>query len=51
VLLDKNPLKDISSVRSVNAVMANGNYYNRATLDAMLAKARKTKVELDTQRK
>jgi hypothetical protein len=51
VLLDKNPLKDISSVRSVNAVMANGNYYNRATLDAMLAKARKTKLELDTQRK
>jgi hypothetical protein len=51
VLLDKNPLKDISSVRSIIAVMANGNYYNRDTLDKMLAKARKTKTELDNQRK
>jgi hypothetical protein len=50
VLLDKNPLTNISSVRSVNAVIANGKYFNRATLDAMLAKARKTKTELDTQR-
>lgn len=51
VLLDKNPLTNISAVRSVNAVFANGNYFNRATLDAMLAKARKTKTELDSQRK
>ena len=51
VLLDKNPLTNISSVRSVNAVFANGNYFNRATLDKMLLKALRTKLDLDNQRK
>ena len=26
-VLDKNPLKDISNVRTVSAVLSNGNYY------------------------
>jgi imidazolonepropionase-like amidohydrolase len=51
VLLDKNPLIDISSLRSVNAVMAKGKYFNRATLDTMLSTARKAKQVLDDQRK
>jgi imidazolonepropionase-like amidohydrolase len=51
VLLDKNPITDISSLRSVNAVMANGHYFNRTMLDKMLLKAMKTKLDLDNQRK
>lgn len=36
VLLDKNPLEDISNTRSINAVIANGNYLDRSQLDQIL---------------
>ena len=39
VLLDGNPLADIRNARRISAVVANGRYLDRPTLDAMLAKA------------
>ena len=39
VLLDANPLDNINNVRKISAVVYDGNYYSRETLDAMLAKA------------
>jgi imidazolonepropionase-like amidohydrolase len=51
VLLDANPLENISAIRKVNSVIANGHYYNRAKLDAMLKEARETKLRLDKERK
>ena len=40
VLLDANPLENIANTRKILAVMRNGNYLDRAALDAMLAKAK-----------
>ncbi|MGC2636557.1 MAG: amidohydrolase family protein [Acidobacteriaceae bacterium] len=40
VLLDANPLADIHNTRTIEAVVLNGQLYNRRALDAMLAKAR-----------
>ena len=37
VLLDKNPLADIRNTRAVFAVVADGRYYDRAHLEALLA--------------
>jgi len=37
VLLDANPLDDISNTQKIRAVIVNGRYLNRETLDAMLA--------------
>jgi imidazolonepropionase-like amidohydrolase len=37
VLLDANPLDDISNTQKIRAVIMNGRYLNRETLDAMLA--------------
>ncbi len=37
VLLDANPLADIYNTRAIHAVVANGRYYDRARLDAVLA--------------
>lgn len=37
ILLDANPLTDISSTRKINAVAANGRYLSREFLDKMLA--------------
>jgi imidazolonepropionase-like amidohydrolase len=37
VLLDANPLDDISNTRKIRAVIVDGRYLNRETLDAMLA--------------
>ncbi len=51
VLIDKNPLENISALRLVNSVIVQGNYYNRTALDAMLKTARETKIRLDNQRK
>lgn len=51
VLLDKNPLENITALRSVSSVVAQGKYYNRTVLDAMLKTARETKIRLDNQRK
>ncbi|MGO9517458.1 MAG: amidohydrolase family protein, partial [Candidatus Korobacteraceae bacterium] len=39
VLLDKDPLADIHNTRSIEAVVLNGRLFQRAALDAMLAKA------------
>lgn len=51
VLLDKNPLLDISAVRNIFAVIKKGRYYNRAALDEMLKQAQQTKINLDLERK
>ena len=39
VLLDQNPLADIRNTRSIQAVVLSGKLFNRAALNAMLAKA------------
>jgi imidazolonepropionase-like amidohydrolase len=36
VLLDANPLDDIANTRRIHAVLANGRYFSRADLDALL---------------
>jgi len=36
VLLDGNPLEDIANTRKIRAVVANGRFFSRADLDAML---------------
>lgn len=36
LMLDKNPLQDISNTKSIHAVVVDGKLYGRATLDAML---------------
>jgi imidazolonepropionase-like amidohydrolase len=40
VLLDANPLENIANTRKILAVIRNGNYLDRAALNAMLAKAK-----------
>jgi hypothetical protein len=50
VVLNENPLENITAVRNINSVIVRGEYYNRADLDKMLDKAKKKKVELDNQR-
>jgi len=40
VLLGANPLENIANTRKILAVIRNGNYLDRAALDAMLAKAK-----------
>jgi Amidohydrolase family len=37
VVLDKNPLADIRNTRAISGVVADGRYYDRAHLDALLA--------------
>jgi imidazolonepropionase-like amidohydrolase len=37
VLLDANPLDDIGSTRRIRAVVANGRFFSRADLDALLS--------------
>ncbi|MFT5892485.1 MAG: imidazolonepropionase-like amidohydrolase, partial [Dokdonia sp.] len=36
VLLNKNPLEDISNTQTIDGVMLKGKWYNRAQLDKML---------------
>jgi imidazolonepropionase-like amidohydrolase len=36
VLLDRNPLSDIRNATTVQAVVANGRYFDRAALDTLL---------------
>jgi tetratricopeptide (TPR) repeat protein len=38
VLLDANPLENINNIRKISALVYDGNYYPRETLDGMLAK-------------
>jgi len=40
VLLDANPVENISNTRKIFAVIRNGQYFDRAALDALLARAR-----------
>jgi len=40
VLLDRDPLKDISATRAIRAVVMNGKLYDRAALDGMLAETK-----------
>jgi imidazolonepropionase-like amidohydrolase len=40
VLLDANPLEDISNVRSIRAVIAAGRFFDRTALDQLLARAK-----------
>ena len=42
LLLDANPLDDITNTQRITAVFQNGNYYDRAVLDAMLRAMRRT---------
>ena len=37
VLLDADPLADITNTTTIRAVMANGRYFDRAALDGLLA--------------
>jgi imidazolonepropionase-like amidohydrolase len=39
VLLDKNPLENISNTKLINGVMKNGIWYNKQTIDKMLEEA------------
>ena len=39
VLLDADPTADIRNAKRVRAVVANGTYFDRAALDALLARA------------
>jgi hypothetical protein len=41
VLLDENPLDDIRNTRKIFGVVANGKYYSRQELDAMLQQVEK----------
>jgi len=40
VLLDRNPLRDISATRAIRSVVLRGKAFDRAALDAMLANTR-----------
>lgn len=37
VLLNANPLEDITNTTTIQAVMANGRYFDRVALDSLLA--------------
>lgn len=50
VLLDKNPLQDITAIKNIYAVIKKGHYYDRLALDAMLKRAISTKSSLDLER-
>ncbi len=39
VILDKNPLEDISNTTSINAILQSGTFYNRSELDSLLSEA------------
>ncbi len=50
VILNSNPLLDISSTQDIYAVINNGEFFSRATLDKMLENAKRIKIQLDKQR-
>jgi hypothetical protein len=45
VLLDANPLADITNTTAIQAVVANGRYFDRAALDSLLVGGQKAKAE------
>jgi len=40
VILNKNPLENISHTRSIYGVISQGKYYNQTTLNSMLQKVK-----------
>lgn len=42
LLLDANPLEDITNTQRINAVVANGHYFNRKALDGLLTEVERT---------
>ncbi|WP_215225551.1 amidohydrolase family protein [Echinicola shivajiensis] len=51
VILNSNPLESISATQDIFAVINNGQYYDRMSLDTILEQAQKRKKELDQERK
>lgn len=51
LLLNSNPLKDITATQDIFALIKNGNYYNRQALNALLETARQKRIQLDASRK
>ncbi len=51
VLLDRNPLQDITATRAINTVVMRGKVYDRAALDAMLSDAKAQVAEWNAQAK
>jgi len=51
VVLDRNPLDDISATLSIHAVVNNGQLFSRKDLDRFLLDAMRRKVELDAARR
>jgi imidazolonepropionase-like amidohydrolase len=47
VLLDADPLADITNTMTIRAVVANGRYFDRAALDRLLADARAARVKAE----
>jgi len=45
VLLDANPLADITNTTTIRAVVANGRYFDRAALDSLFIEVRRAKAK------
>jgi len=43
VILDANPLEDINNTKEINAVIKQGNYFDRTQLDLLLDQLKTTK--------
>jgi len=43
VILDANPLVDINNTKKINAVIKQGNYFDRTQLDQLLDQLKTTK--------
>ncbi|TLP80344.1 amidohydrolase family protein [Maribacter sp. ACAM166] len=50
VILSSNPLLDIKATQDIYAVINDGEYFDRAELDAMLQIAKNRKIQLDKER-
>jgi len=48
VLLDANPLEDITNTRKIRAVVLAGRYFGRDDLDRMLAGVKRAAAEPDS---
>ncbi|MGC4034785.1 MAG: amidohydrolase family protein [Chitinophagaceae bacterium] len=51
VLLNKNPLHDITATQDIFGVIKNGVYFDRRALDKLLEEAAQKKIDLDVARK
>ena len=50
LLLNRNPLEDISATQDLFAVIKNGTFYDRKALDQFLETAKQKRIELDAKR-